>query len=74
VVRLRRRSSSRGKSSKASFRFQGPGRATALRLSSTVSDLRMQGACGAQPMPAWARACTGSASIERPASVMRPAR
>ena len=34
---------------------QGPGRATAVRFSSTVSDLKMLRSCGTQPMPAGAR-------------------
>ena len=33
----------------------GPGRATAVRFSCTVSDLKMLRSCGTQPTPAWAR-------------------
>jgi hypothetical protein len=46
--------------SKTRFGVQGPGRATAVRFSSTVSDLKMLRSCGTQPMPAAARRCTGS--------------
>jgi hypothetical protein len=35
------------------------GRATAVRFSCTVSDLKMLRSCGTQPMPAAARSCEG---------------
>jgi hypothetical protein len=68
VPRLRRRSSRRGKSWNTRFTSQGPGRATALRFSSTVSDLKMLRSCGTQPMPAAARRCAGSVCRSCPAS------
>jgi len=34
---------------------QRPGRSTAVRFSSTVSERKMLRSCGTQPIPAWAR-------------------
>ena len=43
----------------------GPGRATAVRFSSTVSDWKMLRSCGTQPMPARARVSGASARDRR---------
>ena len=49
------------------------GRATAVRFSCTVSDLKMLRSCGTQPMPAAARSCEGSLCRATPASSIVPA-
>src|SRR5947208_2285522 len=52
----------------------GPGRATAVRFSSTVSDLKMLRSCGTQPIPARARWSARSGVMSRPSRPIRPAR
>ena len=51
-----------------------PGRAMAVRFSSTVSDLKMLRSCGDQPMPAWTRRSGRSRVMSRPPSLMLPDR
>ena len=51
---------------------QRPGRATAVRFSSTVSDLKMLRSCGTQPMPACARWSGRSGVMSRPSSAIVP--
>ena len=52
---------------------QRPGRATAVRFSSTVSDRKTLRSCGTQPMPARARASGGAAVTSRPSMAIVPA-
>ena len=54
------------------FTVQAPGRATAVRFSSTVSERKMLRSCGVQPTPRRARACGGSWAMSSPPSQMRP--
>ena len=51
---------------------QAPGRATAVRFSCTVSDLKILRSCGTQPMPAAARFSGFRRVMSRPASACVP--
>src|SRR5262245_34378379 len=49
-----------------------PGRAIAVRFSSTVSDLKILRSWGTQPMPAWARWSGREDVMSRPSRPIRP--
>ena len=66
LPRLRGARPGAGTSRRRAAGVHGPGRATAVRFSSTVSDLKMLRSCGTQPMPAAARRCGGSAVTSLP--------
>src|SRR6516165_5964418 len=72
LPRLERRRASRGNSAKMRSGVHLPGRAIAVRFSSTVSDRNILRSCGDQPMPAATR-CSGRAWVmSRPAKRMLP--
>ena len=52
---------------------QGPGRATAVMFSSTVSERKILRSCGTQPMPAAARASGARVATSRPPRLSEPA-
>ena len=52
----------------------GPGRATAVMFSCTLSERKMLRSCGTQPMPSAARVSGDAVPTSRPASAIEPAK